>query len=260
MECLGFRISDSGFACRPSASPLVPSPLSSIATIRFPSPSRSANSTASASRGRTFGPATSRSTTTSMLCRIWRSSRRSSLRRTTRPSTRARTNPCFKQVGEQVAIFALLAADQRRQHEKSRAGRQGHDAVDDLLAGLGGDRPAALRTMPLAHPGVEHPQVIVNLGDRADGGARVLPAGLLRDRNGRVQPGDQVHVGLGHLPEELPGEARQALHVPPLPLGIQRVEGQRALARPAHAREANQPVSRQQPGRRRAGCALGRRE
>ena len=52
---------------------LPPSPLSSLpssATTRFPSPSRRANSTASASRGRTFGPATSRSITTSMLCRI----------------------------------------------------------------------------------------------------------------------------------------------------------------------------------------------
>ena len=153
--------------------------------------------------------------------------------------------PLLQQVGEQVAVLALLAANQRRQHEKSRARRQGHDAVDDLLAGLGGDRPAALRTVSLAHPGEQHPQIIVNLGDRADRGARALPARLLRDRDGRVQPGDQVHVGLGHLPEKLPGETGETLHVAPLPLGIERVEGQRTLPRPAHPREANQPVAGQ---------------
>ena len=59
----------------------------------------------------------------------------------------------LQQVGEQVAVLALLAADQRGQHQKPRAGRQGQNPLDDLLAGLGGDRPAALRAVPLAHPG-----------------------------------------------------------------------------------------------------------
>ena len=77
-----------------------------------------------------------------------------------------------------------------------------------------------LRAMPLAHPGVEHPQVVVDLGDRSDRGARALAARFLRNRDRRAQPGDQVHVGLGHLAEELPGEARQALDVAPLSFGI----------------------------------------
>ena len=54
-----------------------------------------------------------------------------------------------------------------------------------------------------------------------------------------------VDVGLGHLAQELPGEARQAFDIPPLPFGIKRVEGQRAFARPAHAGEADQLVARQ---------------
>ena len=48
-----------------------------------------------------------------------------------------------------------------------------------------------------------------------------------------AEPVDPVDLGLGHLAEELPGVAGKALDVPPLPLGIQRVERQRALARAA---------------------------
>ena len=71
------------------------------------------------------------------------------------------------------------------------------------------------------------------------------PDGLLRDRDRRAQPADVVDVGLGHLAQELAGEARQALDIAPLPFGIQRVEGQRALARSADARQADQLVARQ---------------
>ena len=99
--------------------------------------------------------------------------------------------------------------------------------------------------MSLAHPRIQHPQVIVDLRHRADRRAGVLAGGLLRDRDRRAQPGDQIDVGLGHLAEELAGEARQALHVPPLPLGIEGVEGQRTLPRPADPGEADQPVPRQ---------------
>ena len=60
-----------------------------------------------------------------------------------------------------------------------------------------------------------------------------------------LRPADVVDVGLGHLAQELPGEARQAFDVPPLPLGIERVERQRALARAADAGQADQLVARQ---------------
>ena len=97
-----------------------------------------------------------------------------------------------------------------------------------------------LRAVPLPDAGVQHAQVVVDLGDRADGRARVLAGRLLRDRDRRAQAADVVDVGLGHLAQELPGEAGQAFDVAPLPFGIERVERQRALARPADAGEADQ--------------------
>ena len=70
-----------------------------------------------------------------------------------------------------------------------------------------------------------------------------------------LKPADVIDVGLGHLPQELPGEAGQAFDVPPLPFGIERVERQRAFARAADAGEANQLVPRQRRDRRCAGYA-----
>ncbi len=99
--------------------------------------------------------------------------------------------------------------------------------------------------MPAADPGVEHAQVIVNLGDRADGRTRIVARRFLRNRNRRAQAADKVDIGLRHLPQELPGEPRKAFDIPPLPFGIERVERERAFARAADAGQANQLIARQ---------------
>ena len=150
------------------------------------------------------------------------------------------------QFGEEVLVFPLLAADDGGQDQEVGAG--GHiveDPGDDLLAGLGGHGPPAVRAVAQPDAGEEHPQVIVDLGDRADGGARVAPAGLLLDRDRRAQAVDPVDLGLGHLTQELPGVAGEALDVTPLPLGIERVERQRALPRARDPGQADQLAARQ---------------
>ena len=96
-----------------------------------------------------------------------------------------------------------------------------------------------------AEPGEEQTQVVVDLGERPDRAPRAGLARLLVDRHGRRQALDQVHVRPLELVEELAGIAREALDVPPLPLGEDRVEGQRALPRAADAREHDQAVSGQ---------------
>ena len=95
----------------------------------------------------------------------------------------------LEHVLEQVLVLALLAADDRGQDEEARPVRQGEDAGDDLLARLGGDRPAALGAMALADAGVEDAQVVVDLGDGADGRARIAAGRLLLDADGRRQAG-----------------------------------------------------------------------
>jgi hypothetical protein len=149
------------------------------------------------------------------------------------------------QVGEQVGVLALAAAHHRRQHLEPGAVLHRQHLVDDLLRGLPADRAAALGAVRLAGARVQQPQVVVDLGDRADRRPRVARGGLLVDRDRRRQALDEVDVGLVHLAEELAGVRRQRLDVPPLALGEDGVEGQAGLARAGQPGEHDQAVPRQ---------------
>ena len=110
--------------------------------------------------------------------------------------------------------------------------------------GLALDRQAGGRRIGHADAREQQAQVVVDLGDRADGGARVLGGGLLLDGDGRRQPVDVVDVGLLHHLQELARVGRQALDVAALALGIDGVEGERGLARARQPREHDQRVAR----------------
>ena len=107
--------------------------------------------------------------------------------------------------------------------------------------------PAAVRAVRDADARVEQAQVVVDLGDRADGRARVARRRLLVDRDRRRQALDEVDVGLVHLAEELARVRRQRLDVAALTLGVDRVERERRLPRTRQAGEHD-----------RAGRAAGR--
>ena len=149
------------------------------------------------------------------------------------------------QLLEQLGVLALASADDRGQHLEPGSLLQLQDPVDDLLRGLPGDRPPADGAVRLAGPREQQPEVVVHLGDGADGGAGVAAGRLLVDGDGRGQPVDKVHVGLVHLTEELPGIRRQRLHVAPLALGEDRVERQAGLAGTGQPGEHDQGVARE---------------
>ena len=126
-----------------------------------------------------------------------------------------------------------------------RARRQPHDLVHHLGHAQGRDGPAALVTVRGAHPGEEHPQVVVDFGGGGHGGAGVPGGGALLDGDGRGQPFDVLHVRLVHEFQELPGVGRQGLHVAPLPLGIEDVEGQGGFTRTAYPGDDDEAVAGQ---------------
>ncbi len=146
------------------------------------------------------------------------------------------------ELAQQLGVLALAAADHRREHLEPGTLLQLQHPVDDLLRALPRDGPPALRAVRLAHPGVQQPQVVVDLGDRAHRRARVPAGRLLVDRHRGRQPVDEVHVGLVHLAQELPRVGRQRLHVATLALGEDRVEGEARLARPGQAGEDDHRV------------------
>ena len=130
------------------------------------------------------------------------------------------------QFGKQVELLALAVGhDGREDHQLGVLGQCQH-VIDHLGHALGLERLAVLRTVRRTGTGVEQAQVVVDLGDRANGGARVVAGSLLLDGNGRRQAFDQVDIRLLHQLQKLPRVGRERLDVTTLPLGIQRIEGQ----------------------------------
>ena len=91
----------------------------------------------------------------------------------------------------------------------------------------------------------KQPHIVVDLGNGADRGARVLRGGLLLDGDGRRQTVDLVDVRLLHHLQELACIGRQRFDVAALALGIDRIEGERGFARAGQAREHDQLIARQ---------------
>ena len=149
---------------------------------------------------------------------------------------------------EHVAELALAVAHDRRVDGEARPLREREDLLDDLIEALPRDRAAADRAMRPPHPRVEQAQVVVDLGHRADRRARVARGRLLVDRDRRREPVDRVDVGLLHHLQELPRVGGERLDVAALALGVDRVEGERRLARAGQAGDADERVARQADG------------
>ncbi len=144
---------------------------------------------------------------------------------------------------EQVLELALAAAHDGRHHGDALARAEFENALHDLIGGLAGDGPAAVGAVGRAHRGVEQAQVVVDLGDGADGGAGAAAGGLLLDGDGRAEPLDRVHVGPLDLVEKLARVGRERLHIAALALGVDGVEGERALARAGEAGDHRERVA-----------------
>jgi len=146
-------------------------------------------------------------------------------------------------LGEEVDELALAVARHRGQHHEPRFRRQRQHRVDHLRDRLRLQRQVVERAIRRAGAGKQQAQVVVDLGDRADRGARVVRRGLLLDRNRRRQALDHVDVGLVHQLQELPRIGRQAFDVAALAFGVQRVERQRRLARTRQPGDHHQLVA-----------------
>ena len=80
-------------------------------------------------------------------------------------------------------MLALLHSDDRGKHVILGASFDLHDATDDLVFGLGGDRLVALGTKSLPNAGIKNSQEIVDFGDRAHRTTRIVAGRFLRNRD-----------------------------------------------------------------------------
>ena len=215
----------------------------SISTI--PSASATAVSIESARRLRRSPRMTRRSTTIEMSCLYFLSSTISSSSIRSSPSTFAREKPSARSSSRTLPYSPLRPRTSGASTMKRVPSVELHDLVDDLLGRLPGDRLAADVAVRMADARPQQAQVVVDLGDRADRRPRVARRRLLVDRDRRRQALDRVDVGLVHLAEELPRVGAQRLDVAALALGVDRVEGERGLARPRQPRDDHERVARE---------------
>ncbi len=149
------------------------------------------------------------------------------------------------QLVEHLHMLALALADHRRQQHEALLGIERQCRIDHLAHRLRFQRNAMVGTTRRTHARVEQAQVVVHLGNRAHGGARVVRGGLLFDRNRRRQTFDVVHVRLFHHRQKLPGVSRERFDIPALAFRVDGVERQRRFAGAGQAGDHDQPVAGQ---------------
>ena len=147
-------------------------------------------------------------------------------------------------LGQFLAVLAFATAHDRCEDHEARAFWKLHHAIDHLRNGLAFDGQAGRGRIRDADAGEEQAQVIVDLGDGADGGARVLRRCLLLDGDGGREAVDVIDIGLLHHLEELARVRRQAFDVAALALGVDGIEGERGFARARQSREHDKRVAR----------------
>ena len=145
---------------------------------------------------------------------------------------------------EDVLVLALAVGDHGREQHDAAAFRQCQCLVDHLADGLGVEGLAMGGTARLPDAGEQQAQVIVDLGDRADGRAGVVGGRLLFDGDRRREALDMVDVRLLHYGQELARISREGLHVAPLSLRVQGVEREGGLAGSGQPRDDHEPVPR----------------
>ncbi len=143
---------------------------------------------------------------------------------------------------QQLAVLALPVVDDASQEHETASTRQRQDALADLLGGEAFHRAPALVAVLAADAREEHPEVVVDLGDGAHRRAGIVAGRLLLDADGRTQAADVVVLGLLDLPEELSRVGGEGLHVAPLTLGVDGVEGEGGLAGAGRSGEDHQLV------------------
>ena len=129
-------------------------------------------------------------------------------------------------VVEDVLMLALLVDYARGEEHESRALLREHRRRD-LLHRLALHGSAAVVAVGVPDAGEQQAQVVVDLGYGADGRSRVVGDALLVDGDGGGEPLDVLDVGLVHAAKELARVCRERFDVPPLTLGVDRIERER---------------------------------
>ena len=146
---------------------------------------------------------------------------------------------------EKVGGFRASGRGHAEGHEQRFARVLRVDLVHDRLRRLGPDFALALRAERRRDAREEQLHVVVDLRHRPHRRARALHRIRLLDGDGRRDAADRIHLRLVHTVEKLPRVRRERLHIPPLPLRVDRVKGEARFPAAARPRDDVQLAQRQ---------------
>ena len=144
---------------------------------------------------------------------------------------------------EVVVVFAVDLVDGRA-HLDFRALGQRQQVLGHLVGRADRQGFAADWAVRRAHRREEHAQVIRDVRHRPDRRAWIGADGFLIDRDDRRQPVDEIDVRFLELSHKPLGEGGHRRQQPALPLGVDRVEGERGFAGAAHPCDDGELVAR----------------
>ena len=151
--------------------------------------------------------------------------------------------PQLPELFPESGVVARLGRNRRGDQGRPLVEQGGH-LVDDLVGRLRSDGHVAVGAVRHAEPREEDAQIVVYLGDRADGRPGGMnPRLLLYGDRGR-NTDHLIDVRLGHLAQELARVTRKGLDEPALPLGVDGIHRQRGLAAAAHSGTDGDPLAR----------------
>ena len=136
-------------------------------------------------------------------------------------------------LGEALKKFAVVpfsGPDHGGQDGHARPVEVAKHALEDGVVGVAHHFFAGGQRIGGGGSRVQQAQKVVHLGHRAHGGTRIPVGGFLLDRHHGRKALNAVDVGPFHGAQKLAGVAAEGLHVAPLPLGKQRVEGERGFS------------------------------
>ena len=132
--------------------------------------------------------------------------------------------------GEEVGEVDFFGDRDGEEDEDLFPGKVGEAPIGDGVGRVGTDAFAAVWVDGVGVTGVEEFEVVVDLGDRADGRASGADVIFLLDGDGGRDAIDAVDRGFVHAVEELPDVGGECFDVASLSLGVESLEGEGGFA------------------------------
>ena len=146
-------------------------------------------------------------------------------------------------LAKEIGVIFTIDFEDRGVDLDERADGEGKDMFGNLDRCARRHFGVTVGAVSRAGGGEENAEVVIDVGHGADGGAGVAADRLLFNRNYRREAIDCIDLGLLQLGHKFARKGRERLQKAALPLGVDRLKGERRFARSTQPRHDNQFVT-----------------